>query len=60
MSEKYGLKEFKALMEKRYEELNNPLEVPFPMDPYSHEAARYRFIKQETLNYVLEMMPEIE
>lgn len=56
---KYGLKEYKELLEKAYEDYSKPLSVPFGMDPYSHEANIYRFAKQEALNYALEMLPEL-
>lgn len=58
MSE-YGLKEYKALLEKNLAELNNPMSVPFGMDPHSEIARCYRRWKQESINYALEMLPEI-
>lgn len=57
---KYGLKEFKELIEKAYESTKDPLSVPFGMDPHSHEAHKLRFARAECYNYVLEMMPEID
>lgn len=56
MSE-YGLKEYKALLEKVIERYNNPLECPFTLDPNSAEATAYRRYWQEALTYALEMLP---
>lgn len=56
----YGLKEFKALVEKAYRDCRDPMQVPFTMDPHSQEAINYRSWRAEAFNYVLEMMPEIE
>ena len=55
----YGLKEYKELLEKAYNNYNDPMSVPFGMNPYSYEANAYRLAKQEALNWAIEMLPEI-
>lgn len=56
----YGLKEYKALLEKNLADLQNPMSVPFGMDPFSSQATGYRAAKAESINYALEMLPEIK
>lgn len=60
MSEQYGLEEYKELLEKNLRELSNPMSVPFGMDPHSHHAIDYRQAKMESINYALEMSPEVD
>lgn len=57
MSEKYGIAEFKELIEAQINKLNNPMECPFPMDPYG-DGQVHRKAQQGILNWVMEMMPE--
>lgn len=56
----YGLKEYKALLEKNLEDMKNPMDVPFSLIPYSIEAVRWQYAKRESINYALEMLPEIK
>lgn len=56
----YGLKEYKELLEKNLRELSDPMCVPFGMDPFSNQALDYRQAKIESINYALEMLPEIK
>lgn len=56
----YGLKEYKALLEKNLEELKNPMCVPFGADPFSQHSINVRHAKMESINYALEMLPEIK
>lgn len=56
----YGLKEYKELLERNLMELKDPNTVPFGMDPHSGQAADYRRNKSESINYALEMLPEIK
>lgn len=56
----YGLKEYKALLEKNMLELSNPSSVPFGVDPNSHEGVSYRRNKMESFNYAIEMLPDIK
>lgn len=60
MSEQYGLKEYKALLEKNLANLNDPMSVPFGMDPHGPMAVCYRQWKKESINYALEMLPTID
>lgn len=55
-----GLREYKALIEKNLEELKDPMNVPFGVDPNSYEGILYRKNKMETINYAIEMLPEIK
>lgn len=56
----YGLKEYKALLEKNLLDLKDPYNVPFGMDPFGGQAKDYRRSKSESINYALEMLPEIK
>lgn len=56
----YGLKEYKALLEQNLRDLSNPMHIPFTMDPFTSEATAYRTAKMESINYALEMLPEIK
>ena len=56
----YGLKEYKALLEKNFEDLKNPLNVPCSLIPYTIEAKAWQVAKQESINYAIEMLPEIK
>lgn len=56
----YGLKEYKALLEQNLRDLSNPMNIPFGMDPFTSEATAYRTAKMESINYALEMLPEIK
>lgn len=56
----YGLKEYKALLQKNLRDLHNPMSVPFDMDPHSSHATNYRAAKRESINYAIEMLPEIK
>lgn len=56
----YGLKEYKDLLEKNFEDLNNPLNVPCSLIPYTIEAKAWQVAKQESINYAIEMLPEIK
>lgn len=56
----YGLKEYKMLLEQNLRDLRNPLSVPFGMNPSSSEATGYRAAKMESINYAIEMLPEIK
>ncbi|ATN92812.1 hypothetical protein QGX11_gp049 [Pseudomonas phage PPSC2] len=58
MADKYGIEEFKELIEAQIKKLNNPMECPFGMDPYG-DGQVYRKAQQGILNWVVEMMPEI-
>jgi len=59
MNKEYGLKEYKALLEKAFEKYQNPMSVPPELDPYK-EGVLYRNAKLEILNWAIEMLPEIE
>ena len=59
MTEQYGLKEYKALLEKALKVYGNPMECPFGMDPYT-DGALYRRSKREILLWCLEVLPEIK
>lgn len=54
----YGLKEFKELMEKRFVDAKNPMNVPCTIMPGSDLANFYIQIKRETYRDVLEMFPD--
>lgn len=54
----YGLKEYKELLEQNIKMLDDPMQCPFGMDPLT-DGALWRRAKQESLNYAIEMMPEI-
>lgn len=56
----YGLKEYKALLEQELVDLRDPMNVPFGMDPFSSQSTGYRAAKAESINYALEMLPEIK
>lgn len=56
----YGLREYKALLEKNLEDLKNPMNIPFGMDPFTSDATAYRTAKMESINYAIEMLPEIK
>lgn len=56
----YGLKEYKELLEKNLSDLNDQYNVPFGMDPYGGQAKVWRRNKSESINYALEMLPEIK
>ena len=56
----YGLKEYKVLLQQNLRDLNNLMNVPFGMDPHSSQACAYRAAKRESINYALEMLPEIK
>lgn len=56
----YGLREYKELLEKNLEDLKNPMNIPFGMDPNGGPAVDYRRNKRESINYALEMLPEIK
>jgi len=58
MSE-YGLKEYKALLEKAFKEYQNPDNCRFGMEPLT-DGAVYRKHKLEILLWCLEMLPEIK
>lgn len=55
----YGLKEYKALLEKALLEYSNPMNVPCDIDPFK-EGNIYRMAKREALVYALEMLPEVD
>lgn len=57
MSDQYGLKEYKELLEKALREYGNPDNCPFGMDPHT-EGAAYRQNKREILVWCLDMLPE--
>lgn len=56
----YGLKEYKALLERNLLDFANPMSCPFGMDPSSAQAVYYRLTKMESFNYAIEMLPEIK
>lgn len=56
----YGLKEYKELLERNLIDLADPYNVPFGMDPFSGQAKDYRRNKSESINYAVEMLPEIK
>lgn len=56
----YGLKEYKDLLEQNLRDLRNPMSIPFGMDPFTSEATAYRTAKMESINYAIEMLPEIK
>lgn len=56
----YGLKEYKDLLEQNLSDLRNPMSIPFGMDPFTSEATAYRTAKMESINYAIEMLPEIK
>lgn len=58
IEKEYGLKDFKELMEKRFKECDDPMNIPFGCDPFSQASINRRAIQKETYNYVLEMLPE--
>lgn len=59
MKSEYGLKEYKALLEKAFKDYENPMNVPPHLDPYK-EGVLYRQSKLEILNWAIEMLPEIK
>jgi hypothetical protein len=59
MKEQYGLKEYKALLEKAFKDYEDPMQCPFGMDPYT-DGVLYRHSKREILQWCLEMLPEVE
>lgn len=56
----YGLREYKELLEKNLQDLSDPMNVPFGVDPNGFEGIMYRKNKMESINYALEMLPEIK
>lgn len=56
----YRLREYKELLEKNLEELKNPMNIPFGMDPKGGPAVDYRRNKREAISYAIEMLPEIK
>lgn len=54
----YGLKEYKALLEKNFNDLKNPLNVPCQLNPFGDSGNAYRYAKMESINYAIEMLPE--
>jgi len=56
----YGLKEYKELLEKNLQQLKDPMSTPFGCDPHSNLSITVRYAKQESINYALEMLPEIK
>lgn len=56
----YGLKEYKALLDKNFEDLKDPMNVPCSLIPYSFEAYAWQTAKRESINYAIEMLPEIK
>ena len=55
---KYGLPEYKALLEKNLRELRDPMSTPFGSDPFSAASVAVRIAKMESINYALEMLPD--
>lgn len=60
MSDTYGLPEYKALLEREMMHLRDPNNVPFGCDPSSQMSINVRHAKMESINYALEMLPEIK
>ena len=60
MSEQYGLKEYKELLEKNLREIRNPMSSPFGSDPHSVQETLIRHAKMESINYAIEMLPEVD
>lgn len=58
MEDAYGMKEFKELLEKAFVRYQNEAEAPFPLVGY--EAQLYVEGGRSTLQWVLEMFPEIK
>lgn len=56
MSE-YGLKEYKALLERELLRLDDPNNTQFGLDPFCEMEINIRLAKQESINYAIEMMP---
>lgn len=56
----YGLKEYKELLEKNLKDLYDPMNVPCSLIPHSFEAAAWQDAKRESINYAIEMLPEIK
>lgn len=56
----YGLKEYKELIEKNLLELRDPMSTPFGCDPHSDLSITVRYAKMESINYAIEMLPEIK
>lgn len=55
----YGLKEFKELLEQRLKECDDPMSVPFGVDPHSYYGKDIRLIRKSVYRDVLEQFPEI-
>ncbi len=58
MDDKKLLCQYKQLLERRIRELNNAMECPCHLDPWS-EGLIWRKSHQEALTYALEMLPGI-
>lgn len=58
MSE-YGLKEYKELLERELLRLGDPNSTQFGLDPFCEMEINIRLAKQESINYAIEMLPEI-
>lgn len=54
----YGLKEFRELMENRYKECDDPMSVPFGVDPHGGYSKDLRCIRKEVYRDVLENFPD--
>lgn len=54
----YGLKEFKELLEKRFKDCDDPMNIPFGCDPTSEKSKFRRQIQKETYRDVLEQFPD--
>lgn len=60
MSDTYGLPEYKALLERELKRLADPMQVPFGCDPSSAISIHARLSKRESINYALEMLPDLD
>lgn len=54
----YGLTEFKELLEKRYKDCDDPMNIPFGCDPFSDQSKFRRQIQKQTYQDVLEQFPD--
>lgn len=54
----YGLNEFKELLEKRFKDCDDPMNIPFGCDPTSENSKFRRQIQKETYRDVLEQFPD--
>ena len=60
MKQEYGIKQYKELLERELSRLSDPNNSPFGTDPSSKFSIAIRNAKRESINYAIEMLPEVE